>query len=465
MKLSTTQLEGFTTRDVAELPNPVLSGSPKHFAILLLEILRCLAVWGGQGGSIGGNRPRNNNFVVDGVDNNDPSITGTLTPVIAEAVAEFTLLTNQFNAEYGHSTAGQFIITTKSGSNDLHGRTWWYNQNRNTNALDNLTRAVTKPGMPKPRFDWNRFGGEAGGPALRDKLFFFGAYEYQNKSLAGTSSGQILVPTDTGLAALKNLANKPGSGVSPINVDISFPDLSRWPDSNVFDECHRRTICSIASGNTAGTIFCDHTQFPYRTHLFLGNSDYLIGNHRLNAIQYQSRLLHRAWHFADPSIQQQRFRQHASTVFSDVWAVNSRVVNEFRAGYNRFLEDRAVNAPAAPVSTDVFGNYEVNDLSLLIGPVVTPNSRWIHLYQFSNTTSLSTNRHTMKFGVETHNIIARSDFLSRARGEYKWSNLDDFVRDHFPTVLSTRGPAWASSCRTGRRSMHLRKTAGNHCLE
>ncbi len=90
----------------------------------------------GQGGSVGGNRPRNNNFVVDGVDNNDPSTTGTLTPVIAEAVEEFTLLTNQFNAEYGHSTAGQFITTTRSGSNELHGRAWWYNQNRKSKCYN-----------------------------------------------------------------------------------------------------------------------------------------------------------------------------------------------------------------------------------------------------------------------------------------------------------------------------------------
>jgi hypothetical protein len=123
----------------------------------------------GQGGSIGGNRPRMNSFTVDGLDNNDPSVTGQNGPVLAEAIREFTLITNQFAAEYGHSTAAQFVVTTDAGTNEIHGKGWWYHQNRNYNAFDNLTRAATPPGEDKPRYDVNRFGGAAGGSIVKGR--------------------------------------------------------------------------------------------------------------------------------------------------------------------------------------------------------------------------------------------------------------------------------------------------------
>ncbi len=98
-------------------PVPVLGGDLQNLAILEPGTTTQSGGVEGVGGSIGGNRPRQNSFVVDGIDNNDVSVTGPIQPIIPDAVAEFTLLTNQFSAEYGHSTAGQFIQTTKSGTN------------------------------------------------------------------------------------------------------------------------------------------------------------------------------------------------------------------------------------------------------------------------------------------------------------------------------------------------------------
>jgi len=114
------------------------------------------------------------------VDNNDVSVTGPVQYIIPEAVGEFTLLTNQFSAEYGHSTAGQFIANTKSGTNDYHCEVFGFVNNRNFNSLDNLTKAAIARGdFPEaPRFDWLRTGGAMGGPVIREKLFFFGAYQY-----------------------------------------------------------------------------------------------------------------------------------------------------------------------------------------------------------------------------------------------------------------------------------------------
>src|SRR5678815_3460517 len=396
VNLSTSQLKGYSTRNVVRLPNPVLSGNPSDFAILAPGTTTMAGGVGGQGGSIGGNRPKNNNFVVDGVDNNDPSTTGTLTPVIADAVEQFTLLTNQFNAEYGHSTAGQFITTTKSGGSDFHGGAWWYNQNRHTNSLDNLS-----PGIVKPRYDWNRFGAQVGGPTPVERLFFFAAYEYQNKTQSGTST-QITVPTQTGLATLQNLASISGTGISPINVDILAKHvplaLVETTTKDVTDE-RTNTPVPISLG-----VFRPFTPNFDRTHLFQGNADYQAGKHRLSGrYSYSHKGLLVSGTLPTPEFNADGALNTQRLVFSDVFVVSPRIVNEFRLGYNRNVEDRSINPADPPPTTDIFGNYNLQDLSLSIGPIVNTQSRKFHIYQFSNNTSVSFKAHTVKFGVEIRN--------------------------------------------------------------
>jgi len=73
----------------------------------------------GSGPSVGGQRPRNNNFTIEGVDNNNKGVTGPLVAVPNDAVAEFSLLQNQFSPEYGHSSGGQFNTVVKSGNQRL----------------------------------------------------------------------------------------------------------------------------------------------------------------------------------------------------------------------------------------------------------------------------------------------------------------------------------------------------------
>ena len=117
-------------RTITDLPNigNVGDGAPYALAIITPGVTTQGGGILGEGGSIGGNRPRNNNFTIDGVDNNRLDITGTAMPVIADAVQEFNLLTNQFSAEYGHSTAGQFNLITKSGTNEIHGSAFFPGQ-------------------------------------------------------------------------------------------------------------------------------------------------------------------------------------------------------------------------------------------------------------------------------------------------------------------------------------------------
>src|SRR5215467_1695009 len=209
----------FNSKQVTELPNTSLDGSPLSLALLAPGTTGQGAGVLGEGGSIGGARPRMNSFSIDGVDDNRLDITGHSQPVIADSIAEFNLITNQFAAEYGHSAGGQFNVITKSGGNAWHGTAFGYNQNRHYNSRDNLDKVA---GLSEPsRFDYNRVGGDIGGPILHNKLFIYGSYQRIWEGLATAAVTQS-APTADGLATLTSLA------ADPAVVDIlnQFPVAS-----------------------------------------------------------------------------------------------------------------------------------------------------------------------------------------------------------------------------------------------
>ena len=222
---TTAQLQvTYEDKQLADLPTTGLGVSPatgQNLGVLNLSLLEAgVASTGGLGAgtgpSVGGQRPRDNNYTIEGVDNNDKGVTGPLVYVPADAVANFTVLQNQFNSEFGHSNGGQFNIVVKSGTNSFHGLVYEYFQNRNLNAIDqdvvNSTLAGHTPA--NPRFDNNRFGGQIGGPIIKDKLFFFVNYEYGVQGLAAVPGAPILAPTTAGYSTLLALP-----GVSAANVN------------------------------------------------------------------------------------------------------------------------------------------------------------------------------------------------------------------------------------------------------
>jgi len=433
------QLEGYTTKNVADLPIPSLTGDPINLAVLAPGTTSQPGGVTGEGGSIGGNRPRNNNFVVDGVDNNDPSTTGSLSPVIQDAIEEFTLLTNQFSAEYGHSTGGQFITTTRSGTNELHGRGWWYSQNRHLNSLDNTTRSQTPAGADKPRYDFNRFGGQLGGPVVKDKLFLFGSVEYQNLTLAGASAGTVFVPTQAGLSTLQNLAADPASGVSPVNVGIMSQHVPVAPTgTQAFDVLNEGTglMVPVEFGQFTGT-----APNYDRTHLFIISSDYQTANHRIaGRFHYSRDRVIEAGELPVASFNNGVVFDTRRFTLSDVWTVRPTLVNELRVGFNRAITDYPINISEPPGATDVFGNYSINDLSLFMGPSSNlPQSGADNIYQVNDNITVINGAHQLKFGAEVRDYISASRFLPRGRGDYIWTSLDAFVHDQFPDDTAIRG--------------------------
>ena len=111
----------FSTEELANLPTAAVGLGVLNLSLLSPGVASTGGLGIGVGPSIGGQRPRNNNFTIEGIDNNNKAVTGPLVYVPNDAVGNFTLITNQFSPDFGHSAGGQFNTTVISGTNKFHG--------------------------------------------------------------------------------------------------------------------------------------------------------------------------------------------------------------------------------------------------------------------------------------------------------------------------------------------------------
>ncbi|HEV2115699.1 MAG TPA: carboxypeptidase regulatory-like domain-containing protein [Terriglobales bacterium] len=138
----------------------------------------------GQAYAVNGQRPESNNFLIDGA-NNFSSVDGgfILKPPI-DAIAEFRILTNGANAEFGHSAGSTTNIVTRSGSNNFHGAAWEFLRNDAMDARNYFAQQVEP-------LKQNQFGGALGGPIRKDKTFFFAYYEGFRNRQGETQSATV----------------------------------------------------------------------------------------------------------------------------------------------------------------------------------------------------------------------------------------------------------------------------------
>jgi hypothetical protein len=416
---------------VTELPNTDAGGSPLNLALLAPGTTGQGAGVLGEGGSIGGTRPRMNSFTIDGVDDNRLDITGHSQNVIQDSVAEFNLLTNQFSAEYGHSAGGQFNIITKTGTNQWHGDGWLYNQNRHYNAMDNLNKAdgLSQP----PRFDSNRAGGDLGGPIIHDRLFIYGAYQEFWQGYAAQGVGQT-APTAAGLATLQSVAVN--SAVK--DALTQFPTAgSQCVDSKGNPCGHSVTVpgtacaagCFIPFGNIAPIAPNFYNQKD-----FIVNGDYTQGAHQVSfhVLYDRNRSPNVNFDTPLPQFTGAIANDTRKYLLKDTWIINSRFVNDFRASYSRFVLDYQV-----PPAFANFPNIEVDGTGLNVGPQgCSPQSNVINTYEARDVVSYVRGNHTFKFGGSYTRWIAPSNFLPRARGEWDYRALNQFVNDFAPNGLN-----------------------------
>src|SRR5215813_313912 len=447
-KTTTNLAKGFESRqvvDLAQTGNSSLTTGISgiyNLALIAPNVVSTGGVGVGTGGSVGGQRARNNNFVVDGVDNNDKSVTGPQVYVSPEAVSEFSLLSNQYQAEFARSTGGQFFTVTKSGSNSFHGTAYGFFQNRHLNALDTqqiaqgITRdtSISNPNA-NPRFDNGRFGGNLGGPILKNKLFFFGMYERTQQGSAG-GAGAIETPTTAGFAILDSIP-----GLSSTNLGVMKQFVPAAPSQTGSDSIN-------VAGRTIpiGNVNIPSPAFAYNNYV-QANVDYT----QTDKTQHRGRFTFNQTRGIDTCIAS---GQICLPQFFALQPLDSRLfsytllhsfaptlTNETRFAYRRYSLTTPTGSQTFP-GLDQFPNIGLLDLGAAgvnIGP--DPNGPAFTIennYQLVDNVSYLWRNHSFKVGGDFRKSISPQQFVQRSRGDYQYNTTELFLQDLSPDHLGER---------------------------
>jgi len=435
-------------------------GGVLNLSLLTAGVANAGALGAGSGPAIGGQRPRNNNFTVEGIDNNSKGVTGPLVPVPADSIAEFTVLQNEYSPEFGHSNGGQFNYVLKSGTNTFHGQGYEYFQNRNLNAIDAIVARNTDTGVtPKnPRFDNNRFGGNIGGPILKNKLFFFGSAQYNPVGQATLPGSVVCTPTAAGYTTIDGIM-----GLSPTNLTQfkkyaapaaagnNCPSAPTKQPNGTTANTNKDIFVADANGtltNASGARFTPVQAgvLPvvapnYINNLtWLGKLDYNISA----SDQLRGAIIFNDTKFIDNAATLPVFYQLVPGNINRLVTVNEyhtftpSVSNELRLGFNRSYLNFTTGNFTFP-GLDAFPNLSYDELGLNIGPDSNaPQYSYQNLYTLGDNLTWTKGRHTLKFGVEGRKYISPQFFTQRARGDYEWSTLSGYLQDITPQTFAER---------------------------
>ena len=436
----------FSTEELANLPTATVGLGVLNTSLLSPGVASTGGIGIGVGPTIGGQRPRDNNFTVEGIDNNDKAVTGPLVYVPNDAVGNFTLITNQFSPEFGHSAGGQFNTTVISGTNKFHGGLYEYFQNRNLNAASGIAGGK----VPNPRYDFNRYGGQVGGPILKDKLFFFVNYERQ--TLGQSSTYYLCTPTAAGISQLNSLAGQYGFNSNNLTEFTKYV-----PAANFAGGAQVTAANDNACGNqAAGPQYLTVTQNPLSstaaaTNIPLGN--YLVS--APNFSNFDALTTSVDWNLGSKDSIRGRYIYNtqgaediaaALPVFfttqpfkydlvalSEYHTFTPNLTNEFRLGYNRY-SNTIVSGNFSFPGLDQFPNLTYYDMGFLNeGP--DPNAPQFtiqNLYQLTDNISWVKGKHSFKFGTDLRKYISPQGFTQRARGDYEWAEFDQYLHDLAP---------------------------------
>jgi hypothetical protein len=193
--------------------------------------------------SANGQRPRDNNYMLDGVDNNETWLQTVVIFPSVDALDEFKLQTSTYSAEFGRSLGGVVNLQIKSGTNNYRGSVFEFHRN---DAFDANNFFNNRAGRPKPDFEQNQFGGTIGGPIFKDRTFFFSDYQghREKQGLTFLSTVPTLAMRNGDFSAINRVIYDPTTG-------LPFPG-NRIPSDRI-DTVARNILTQLyPEPNTAG---------------------------------------------------------------------------------------------------------------------------------------------------------------------------------------------------------------------
>jgi len=401
------------------------------------------------GVNVHGVRSLQNNFVLDGVDNNSIStnvqeLTTQVARPSVDSIQEFKISTNPYSAENGRSPGSLISVTTKGGTNGFHGALYEFHRNRVFDANNFL---LNRAGREKGQNIQNQFGGNVGGPVIKDRAFFFFNYEGTRIRKGTTRLGNVPMPNEirgdySAAAAAANrttyaplvdqvgdcmgrgnpfpnniipvrcldpvaqriLSLVPGPNITPASGPLNVNNFLRVP--SITDDTDSYTARGDYQLGTADNLFVRYT-YSDRFRFVPGTFGGIIDGTSTSAFGRLSMKGHSA------SIGWNR-------------VIGTRMVNEFRIGWGR-NESRAVQDPFGLNTLAEFGILGVSDspvysgglpgivigarggtvppgagggLDRLGSPDFLPKFQITNQFQWSDTLSLTHGRHQLKFGAD-----------------------------------------------------------------
>jgi hypothetical protein len=346
--------------------------------------------------AVNGQRPRGNNYLLDGTDNNDLSFTGTAQPFnIADAVQEVSVQTSNFGTEFGRAGGAVFNIITKSGTNEFHGTILWQYGSQDFNSLSNLDKLN---GSSPPGFSENVYGFTLGGPIRKNKTFSFAAF--QQDRFRSTGQFRFVLPTAEAVSSLRLLF--PSNPRLDLYLN-ALGDLRGF--SNPFSQAlgadpvtgRDRGSVTFGTANWLSPSMSDDSQWMLRLdHSWSQRHEisfrYLYDSRMDSPISGQT-FFPFPGYFGDASNRDHNF------LVSDTYTVGDTLTNELRFSYARVGVDRPISSRSVPLAKTL--------PAIMIPPIAAPGiTGALPQFLFANnwllqeTQSKLMGRHTFRYGFE-----------------------------------------------------------------
>jgi hypothetical protein len=379
----------------------------------------------GQQLTISGARPQQNNYRLDGVSLNDyanggpGSVLGGNLGV--DAIREFSVLTSNYSAEYGKTSGGVVNATTRSGTNELHGGVYEFLRNSRLDARNFFDAGTIPP------FKRNQFGGDLGGPIIKNRTFFFADYEGIRQA-----KGIPQVDHVPSVLARLGMIHDKNSGL-PITVPID-PAARRY-----------LALYPVPNGPTSG----DVALFTFSTNQVVNENfvttridhkfsekDSLFGTYMFDKTPYTS-----PDSFNNVQISTLTSRQIVAA--EETHAFTPNLLNAIRFGYNHELvnNDQGVSAINPTAADKTLGSFPgQNAAQVMIGGGIDPLPggvgglpiyfyRW-NSFQVYDDAFLTKGTHSLKFGVAVERMLLQATAFSDPSGIWSFTTLQDFYANN-----------------------------------
>jgi|HubBroStandDraft_3_1064219.scaffolds.fasta_scaffold01612_1 carboxypeptidase family protein len=412
----------------------------------------------GLGGvSINGGRERNNNFLLDGTDNNDadvPGALGGLTSQNPDSTQEFRVLTNNFAPEYGRNNGAVIDVITRSGTNTFHGNLFYFGRWDALGARDYFNHQIdptTGDVAAKNPYVRNLYGGSLGGPIRKDKTFFF--LNYQGDRFVTSLTNTATVPTAAFDSGIFNYTN-PSNGATQNAINVTVPGALNNATGVGLDPTVQQILSHYPAPNInnsdgiTGLLFFP-TQSRERDEDVTAKVDQKIGKNNDLYVRYVFN-----W-FRDPD----PFHSDSlpggigaigESAKTQSWSVGltstfgATLSNEVRFGANRNTNPFSCNGALADSIASASGNFldtfgrgadftlpgfsvpNVADFGCASLGFTNSQERHTGTYQVLDYVTKVLGSHTIKFGGEFRDVYSNNNSNFSSRQQFQFNTATDF---------------------------------------